>query len=349
MKAARKSAGRVTLAAVAKAAGVSVATVDRVLNGRAAVSGKRMDLVYEAARALNYQGLPALRSRLPVKRPLVRLGVALRRRHNPFWMAVESAIRLAATRCPDADVDLKVVYQANNSPREAASLIRKLAESCQAIALMAPDHGLVSEAVTAVRERGVFTFSLLSDFAIDARRAYLGLDNRKAGRTAAWGAVHTARKPGALTLIVGNYSYLAQEMREAGFRSYIREHQPEFSVAETLAAAESEDDVRSAVERLLDKHPDMVGLYVASGGFEGALHALRRRDMIGRIALVCNELTPSSREAVVERSASMIIATPVDQLAQQLVAEAISTVNGRGDELSKPGPLPFELYISENV
>ena len=45
----------------------------------------------------------------------------------------------------------------------------------------------------------------------------------------------------------------------------------------------------------------------------------------------------------------MIIATPVEQLTQQLVAEAVHTVNGRGEELSKPGPMPFALYVSENI
>jgi LacI family transcriptional regulator len=214
---------------------------------------------------------------------------------------------------------------------------------------MAPDHSYVSDAVKVAREKNVFTFSLLSDFAIDARQAYLGLDNRKAGRTAAWAAVHTAQRPGALAIVVGNYGYLAQEMREAGFRSYIRERQPEFTVVDTLIAAESEDDVRHGVERLLTKQPEIVGIYVASGGVEGALEALRRKDRTGKVALVCNELTPVSREAVVERAAAMIIATPVEQLTKQLVAEAVHAVNGRGEELSKPGPIPFELYVSENI
>jgi LacI family transcriptional regulator len=343
-----KKVERVTLAEIAKSAGVSIATVDRVLNGRAAVSSKRMELVYGAARALNYHGLPTLRSRLPVKQPLVRIGVALRRRHHAFYMAIESALRSATTKCSDAEIDLKIMYQSNNSPQEAASLIRKLSESCHAIALMAPDHDLVSEAVKIAREKNVFTFSLLSDFAIDARQAYLGLDNRKAGRTAAWGASHTAQRPGALAIVVGNYGYLAQEMREAGFRSYIRERQPEFTVVDTLVSAESEDDVRHGVERLLGKQ-DIVGIYVASGGVEGALEALRRKDKTGKVALICNELTPVSREAVAKRAATMIIATPVEQLTRQLVTEAVHTVNGRGEELSKPGPIQFELYVSENI
>jgi LacI family transcriptional regulator len=345
----KKLRERVTLADVAEAAGVSVATVDRALNARTAVSDKRMALVYEAARALNYHGVPALRSRLPVKRPVVRIGVALRRRHNAFYVALEAAIRLAATRCADADVDIKVAWQSNNSPAEAASLIQSLSRTSHTVALMAPDERLVSDAVMAARERNVLTFSLLSDFAIDARQAYLGLDNRKAGRTAAWGLAHTAPRPGPLAIVVGNYSYLAQEMREAGFRSYIREHQPDFSVVDTVATAESEDDVRHAVERLLARHRDLVGLYVACGGFEGALEALRRKGRIGEVALICNELIPASREALIDRAATMIIATPVEELARQLIAEAVHAADARGGELSKPGPIPFDLYVSENV
>ncbi|MCA0422615.1 MAG: LacI family DNA-binding transcriptional regulator [Proteobacteria bacterium] len=340
---------RVTLADVARAAGVSLATVDRVLNGRTPVSDKRSALVYEAARALHYHGVPAMRARLPARRAVVRIGLAMRRRHNPFYVALEAAVRLAAIKCSDADVDLKIAYQTNNSPQEAASLIQQLSETCHAVALMAPDHRAVSDAVVKARDRGVLIFSLLSDFAIDARQAYIGLDNRKAGRTAAWGVTHTARKAGALSIVVGNYSYLAQEMREAGFRGYIREQQPGFDVVDTVASAESEDGVRHAVEQLLEKHPDLVGLYVASGGFEGAIEALRRTDRLGQVALVCNEITPSSREALIENSVGMIIATPVEQLAQLLIKEAVLAVNRDGEELSKPGPLPFELYVSENI
>src|SRR5688500_12837971 len=91
----REGSGRVTLADVAKVAGVSVATVDRVLNGRAPVSGKRAQQVYDAARLLQYHGLPILRARAPAPRRKMRLGVALRRRHHAFYQHIEAELRLA--------------------------------------------------------------------------------------------------------------------------------------------------------------------------------------------------------------------------------------------------------------
>ena len=44
----------------------------------------------------------------------------------------------------------------------------------------------VTAAVEELKEKGIPVFSLLSDFAAGVREGYVGLDNRKVGRTAAW-------------------------------------------------------------------------------------------------------------------------------------------------------------------
>ena len=302
-----------------QAAGVSVATVDRALNARTAVSDKRMALVYEAARALNYHGVPALRSRMPVKRPVVRIGVALRRRHNAFYVALEAAIRLAATRCADADVDIKVAWQSNNSPAEAASLIQSLARSSHTVALMAPDHRLVSDAVMAARERNVLTFSLLSDFAIDARQAYLGLDNRKAGRTAAWGLAHTAPRSGAL-------SYRGRQLqlpRAGNARGRVPQLHPRASAGLQHRRHRGDGRIgrRCAPRRRTAARP---GIATWSGSTSPAAASRAPWKRCGaragsaRSPLICNELIPASREALIDRAATMVIATPVEELARQL-------------------------------
>ena len=342
-------ASRVTLADVAKAAGVSIATVDRVLNGRAAVSGKRAQQVYDAARALGYHGLPILRARAPAPRMHIRLGVALRRRHHPFYQSIEDEVRLAAGRHPSAEVELAFYHHASNSPAEAVALVKEMGSHCDAIALMAPDSGELREAIMALRQRNVFTFSILSDFAVDYRHAYIGVNNRQAGRAAAWGVAHTAPGPGQVALITGAHSFAAQEMRELGFRAYMRERRTEFEIVDTAAVAESSDAVRHATQHLLERREDLVGIYVVGGGFEGALEALAIQKGDARLALVANEITPVSRHGLLEGTVSMVIATPVRQLARQLIEEAVNATNSLGKELSRPETLPFDIVVSENV
>jgi LacI family transcriptional regulator len=340
---------RVTLGDVARAAGVSLATVDRVLNGRAPVSGKRAQQVYDAARTLGYHGLPILRARAPAPRERLRLGIAIRRRHHPFYQRIEAELRAAAARQATAEVELAFHYQADNSPAEAVRLAREMGAHCDAIAMMAPDSPDLRDAILGLRQRKVFTFAILSDFAVDFRHAYVGVDNRRAGRTAAWGIAHTAGRAGRVALVTGVHHFAAQEMRELGFRSYLRERAAQFEIVDTAAVAESPDAVRLATSRLLDEYPDLVGVYVASGGFEGAIEALAARGREKAVSLVVNEITPVSRQALQSGTVSMVIATPVRALAQQLVEEAVTAVRTAGGELSRPEALPFDIVISENA
>ena len=70
---------------------------------------------------------------------------------------------------------------------------------------------------------------------------------------------------------------------------------------------------------LLQRYPDLAGFYVAGGGMEGAISALREEDMAGRMTVVCNELTPESRAALADNIVTMVIATPIERLSRELV------------------------------
>ena len=148
--------------------------------------------------------------------------------------------------------------------------------------MVAPDHPSVTAAVEALRDRGVPVFALLSDFAAGVRegyvgreqpqgRAHRGLDDRPARRA----------RPGKVAVFVGSHRFHGQELREIGFRAYFRENAPEFEVLETLVNLETRQITHEATLSLLQRHPDLVGLYVAGGGMEGAIAALREEGMAG--------------------------------------------------------------------
>ena len=67
--------GRATLAVVAASAGVSVATVSKVLNGRSDVAPATRDLVQKMLEQYDYLGRPAdtVRRAVPTTRPTVEL------------------------------------------------------------------------------------------------------------------------------------------------------------------------------------------------------------------------------------------------------------------------------------
>ena len=72
---------------------------------------------------------------------------------------------------------------------------------------------------------------------------------------------------------------------------------------------------------LLQRFPDLAGFYVAGGGMEGAISALREEGMAGRMTVVCNELTPDSRAALADNIVTAVIATPIERLSRELVVQ----------------------------
>jgi len=88
---------RPTIRDLASAAGVSVASVNRVLGGSGSVSSKTMLRVQEAAETIGFYGFGAIKSRVTAARPKLRLGFLLLQPHRVYYREVAAAIRAAAT------------------------------------------------------------------------------------------------------------------------------------------------------------------------------------------------------------------------------------------------------------
>jgi LacI family transcriptional regulator len=341
--------GRPTIADLARAAGVSVATVDRVLNGRHRVREETARRVYDAAKSIGYHAVGLLRQRVFEDLPQYRLGFILQKPNQFFYQSMAREIENAALSAPSIRAVPQIDFAASSTPTAITEKLRAMAARNQAIALVGPDYPAVTTVVEELKERGIPVFSLLSDFATGVREGYVGLNNRKAGRTAAWMIAKAATRPGKVAAFVGSHRFHGHELREIGFRSYFREHAPEFEVLDTLVNLETAEITHEATLNLLQRHPDLIGFYVCGGGMEGAISALAEEKLARKLLVVVNELTPESRAALAEDLVTMAIATPVAQLARELVGLMVGAID-RG-LAAVPGQtfLPFDIFTPENI
>ncbi|HET7412433.1 MAG TPA: LacI family DNA-binding transcriptional regulator, partial [Pararhizobium sp.] len=227
-------ASRPTIADLAQAAGVSVATVDRVLNGRMKVREETARRVYAAANAIGYHAASVIRQRMQAELPEVRLGFVLQRPDQPFYQNLARELERAVEAAPGVRGHARIVFAREQAPARIVEALEDLGEKCAAIAVVSFDHHSVTKAVEGLRAAGKPVFSLLSDFAQGVREGYVGVNNLKVGRTAAWLISRTARAPGKVAIFVGSHRWHGHELRETGFRSFFRERAPRFEVLETL-------------------------------------------------------------------------------------------------------------------
>ncbi len=322
---------RPTIKDVAKAAGVSHTTVDRALNGRALVRDETMRKIADAAHRVGYHGKGILQSKLDKPIPELRLGFVLLKKSQEFYKNFAEQIEQEIARRSDFRITADVRFSSSQSPNEFAELLADLGRRCDAIACTAVNDQRLNQVVQTLKDDGVVVVSLLNDFAQGIRKGYLGLNNMKVGRLAAWMITKTVHQPGKLAIFVGGKRWHGHDLREVGFRSFVREIDRGYGVLDTLVNLETRQLTYEATLDLLHRHPDLKGIYVAGGGMEGAIAALREIHDVPRVVLVVNELTAESRSALIDGYVTMAISTPLPELCKTLIDLMIKS-GGQGDD-----------------
>ena len=106
-----------------------------------------------------------------------------------------------------------------------------------------------------------------------------------------------AKGPGKLAIFVGGHRWHGHDLRETGFRAYLREAAPSLEVLDAQINLETRQLTYEATQALLSRHPPLRGIYVAGGGMEGAIAALREAKRPD-VALIVSAFTPESRAAL---------------------------------------------------
>ncbi len=340
---------RSTIRDLAQAAGVSVATVNRVLAQSSKVRPGTMQRVLDAAKHIGFYGLGALESRVASAQPQHRLGIIIQTPHRHFSEVLERCLDHAAHDIPTHNIRLDLVHLDDLSPEHVAQHMVRLAETCDVLAVLAAEHPIVTDTIDRLAAQGVPVVALVSPLAARANVGYVGLDSWKVGRTAAWTFEHLCPGPGKLGILVGTHRYRCHDLYESGFRSYFREHGSAFQLLEPLATFESDAIARELTEKLLRNHPDLKGLYVSGGGVSGVLAAVRASGLAGKLVTVGHDLMDTTKAGLLDRSLTLLLSHPFEALARATLAATLRAKEWNGKGGSQSTLVPFDIHTSENI
>jgi LacI family transcriptional regulator len=295
---------------VAQRADVSLATVDRVLHGRTGVRASTVQRVMRAAADLGYVAQAEAWAAMAPK-PL-RLAFLIPEGSNRFLRMLGDLIGYSHEHWAPFNVRCQAEYIESFNPEALARQLLKHGKKCDGIAFMALEHPVVREAVASLTEQGVPTVTLISDLSNSSRAAYVGLDNRAAGRTAAYliarfmGAAARGRDA-KVAMIAGSLSYRAHEEREAGFLHLFEEQYPRVHVVGAREGQDDEEKNYRQARALLEQHGDLAGIYNIGGGAAGIGRALKESRAARKPVFIGHGLTPDTRALLIDGTMDAVI------------------------------------------
>ncbi len=340
---------RATVADIAKAANVSTATVDRVLNHRPGVRGATAQKVLKAAAELDYLPETGLYAALAAQ-PM-RLTFLLPDGSNRFIRMLGDTVGYSQEHLQPFNVKCRTELFESFNPQQLAASLLRLGQRSDGIAFMALEHPAVREAVSALAEKGVPTITLISDLSGSRRTGYVGLDNRAAGRTAGY-LVGRFLGPGVrsakVALIAGSLSYRAHEEREAGFLHVIEEMFPALQV---VGLREGQDDAQRNYEQtrtLLEQYPDLVGIYNIGGASDGVARALKESGREHKVVFIGHGLTPDTRAMLIDGSMDAVI-TQSPQTAMMSCVRMFTNLRDKRELMSGVDAGRSQVIFRENL
>lgn len=341
---------RPTIPDLARAAGVSRATVNRVLNSPDTVRPVTRQRVADAAAEIGFYGLEALQKRGAVSQKPFRLRVFLQQPNRWFCDCYAAALRDIRDQMGHRrEVRLSIEHVTDLSPEAISDRIATATPRADAIAVMAAEHPLLTGAIETASARGIPVYAVITSLSAPSLAGYVGLDGHKVGRTAAW-ALHRLCKAGStIGILVGSPRYRIHEFAEIGFRSYYREHDLTARLLEPLATFESDGIAREVTEKLLREHPDLTGLYLTAGGTKGALAALRASGRAKDIATVAYDLTDETRQALLDGTVDLVLSHPFTALARETLELILSDAGEAARQGRSMRFVGFEVFTAENI
>lgn len=340
---------RARVADIARAAKVSTATVDRVLNRRPGVRDATAQKVLKVAAALDYlpeTGLYAALAAAPM-----RLTFLLPDGSNRFIRMLGDTVGYSQEHLTPFNVKCRTELFESFNPQQLAASLLKHGQRSDGIAFMALEHPAVREAVSVLADKGVPTITLISDLSGSRRAGYVGLDNRAAGRTAGYLVgrfIAPGARGGKVALIAGSLSYRAHEEREAGFLHVIEEMFPALQV---VGLREGQDDAQKNYEQtrtLLEQYPDLAGIYNIGGASDGVARALKEMGREHKVVFIGHGLTPDTRAMLIDGSMDAVI-TQSPQTAMMSCVRMFTNLRDKRDVMSGVDAVRSQVIFRENL
>ncbi|MFH6966852.1 LacI family DNA-binding transcriptional regulator [Flavobacterium sp. FlaQc-28] len=253
-----------TIKDIAKMAGVSKGTVDRVLHNRGKVSPTALDKINEVLNVINYE--PNLIARNLKNNKIYRICVLLPDPEiDPYWLPCVNGIQDAKTEFKAYSVIIETHYFNPESTKSFLSTNEKIINQSPDAVLIAPlFHKETLEIIKQYDELNIMVNTFNNQVESSSIKGFVGQDLYKSGRVAA-SLMNLILPKGQIAIIHIDESLknaVHMQKKEQGFRNYFEEKNLSDFTLTTLKLKHS--NIETKFTAFLEENPNLSGIFITT-------------------------------------------------------------------------------------
>lgn len=286
----RKPSGQTGIKDIADALSVSIGTVDRALHNRPGVNPTTRERVLRMAKKLGYQ--PNIAARALKLNRRIRIAVQLPKEIASFFGPLREGIRNGAAASFGAGLDMHFADYERFGKGDLELLEKAVAEKYDGILCAPSDASMAGPVINELHHHGTVVACVSSDVTRSERLTSVLIDGYVSGTLAAELLIHALPSACAVATITGALRTLDHAEKLRGFAATLALLAPHLSLLPALEAHDSPDEAYKQAKSLLDRHPDMRGLYVSTANSLPVLRAVQEKKRAGQIRIITTDLFP---------------------------------------------------------
>src|SRR5581483_10005993 len=284
-RAVRKKSG---IPLIAELAGVSIGTVDRALHGRAGINPQTLKRVLKIARDIGYTPNIAARALSTGKR--VRIGVCVPRELAYFYDEMWAGIREEAARYEPRGVEFVFAPVPELGKGERSAFRGLCASRVDGILLTPGNPETMTPLIDAAEKQGTRVVCISTDAPMSRRSSVVCVEPRLNGLIAGELMADFVPRGSKVAIVTGMLKTIDHREKAEGFSMSFRELSLGGTVVEVVEAHEHPIESFRKTRKLLERMPDLAGIYVNTVNCLPVCHALAREGRAGTVRVIATDL-----------------------------------------------------------
>ena len=308
----------VTLKEIANRAGVSRATVDKVIHNRPGLKEETRQKVQKILDEAHYKPNVAGKA-LVLSRAPIRIAIVVTPKQNPYIQEVLKGVERANREYASFGIETIVCPMKTLSSGEVISILNDLERvNISGVALFPIDDPEVTQKANELVNRGISVLTWNSEMEDIKSFVFIGQDHYKAGEVAGGLIKKLLPEGGNICIITSTKNLSCHQKRLGGFKKAISSGSSPYRIMDIQENEDISEEAYNITNYFCDRYEKINAIYMTSSGIEGAVKALDKNGYEG-VHLICHDVTPESVKLLKEEKIDFVLSQNAEEQGYALV------------------------------